>query len=45
MITSGKTVMRMFSAIGAEPDLTLQKCAESQHNQPQVILSVYIVVV
>ena len=45
MITSGKTVTRMFSAIDAEPDPTLQKCAEFQHNQPQVIPFVYIVVV
>ena len=29
VITSGKTVMRMFSAIDAEPDPTLQRCAES----------------
>ena len=35
----------MSSAIDAEPDPTLQKCAVSQQNQSQVILFVYIVVV
>ena len=45
MITSGKTVTRMFSAIDAEPDPMLQRCAEFQHNQPQVIPSAYIVAV
>ena len=45
LITSGKTVMKMSSAIDAEPDPMLQKCAVSQQNQSQVILFVYIVVV
>ena len=40
-----KTVMKMSSAIYAEPDPTLQKCAVSQQSQLQVILFVYIVVV
>ena len=35
----------MSSAIDAEPDPMLQKCAMSQQNQSQVILFVYIVVV
>ena len=39
-----KTVMRMFSAIDAEPDPMLQRCAKFQHNQLQVIPFVYIVV-
>ena len=43
MITSGKTVTRMFSVIDAEPDSMLQKCAKFQHNQPQLIPFVYIV--
>ena len=45
MITLGKTVTRMFSATDAGPDPMLQKCAESQHNQPQVRPYAYIVVV
>ena len=37
--------MRMSSATVAERDPTLRKCAEPQHNKPQVILYAYIVVV
>ena len=44
-ITSGKTAVRMFSAIDVGTDLTLQKCPESQHRQPQVQPYAYIVVV
>ena len=44
-ITSGKTVMKMFSALDAEPDPMLQKCAMSQQKQSQVTSFVYIVVV
>ena len=32
LITSGKTVVKMFSALDAEPDPTLQKCAMSEQN-------------
>ena len=44
-ITSGKTVMKMSSALDAEPGPTLQKCAVSQQKQVKVTLFVYIVVV
>ena len=44
-ITSGKTVMKMSSALDVEPDPMLQKCAMSQQKQSQTILFVYIVVV
>ena len=40
-----KDCHRMFSATNTGPDLMLQKCAESQHNQPQVWPYAYIVVV
>ena len=44
LITSGKTFVKMSSAIDAEHDPLLQKCAMSQQNQSNVMLFVYIVV-
>ena len=44
-ITSGNTVIKMFSALDAEPDPMLRKCAVTQQKQSQAILFVYSVVV
>ena len=45
MITSEKIAMRMYFAIIAGPDLTLQRCVERYHNRPQVTFYAFIVAV